>query len=251
MKALKLATLAVATLASSAAMANAFTDSGRTIFSTLTNPAAVSAEIGTLGYGASIGWSVNDTTEVQAGWSGGEVEVNSLPAAVTNQIPGLKDFNAKAKASNPYLGVQLRPAANWLTVGTGVIMPTNTVAFTIKPTNETITIGNEQLRAAELGNVTGDLKWENKLAPYVTVGFRPNLHSNWGVFGEVGAAYVGTPTVRLQTNLSDTARIISTSYPTVGQAVKAAENELNQKAADNAKLASWHPIAKVGATYRF
>ena len=42
-------------------------------FNKVVNPASVSAEVGTLGYGANIGWSLNEKTELQAGWAGGDV----------------------------------------------------------------------------------------------------------------------------------------------------------------------------------
>ena len=32
---------------------------------------------------------------------------------------------------------------------------------------------------------------KNTLAPYLTLGFRPNITNNFGVFGEIGAAYTG------------------------------------------------------------
>ena len=41
-------------------------------FNKVVNPASVSAEVGTLGYGANIGWSLNEKTELQAGWAGGD-----------------------------------------------------------------------------------------------------------------------------------------------------------------------------------
>ena len=80
MKAIKLSVVSAAVLLSTSAMANVVTNTGatvvdgtRTIFSTLVKPAAVSAEVGTLGYGANIGWAVNDTVELQAGWAGGNI----------------------------------------------------------------------------------------------------------------------------------------------------------------------------------
>ena len=41
----------------------------KTFFNTVTHPAAVSAEVGSLGYGSNIAWGLNDKTEIQAGWA--------------------------------------------------------------------------------------------------------------------------------------------------------------------------------------
>lgn len=191
MKAIKLATLAVATLASSAAMANTVTntvvDGGKTVFSTLTNPAAVSLEVGSLGYGANVAWAVNDTTEIQAGWAGGNI-TDLVDGDF--QVNGVT-YDLKTDFSNPYVGVQMRPAANWFTVGAGVIVPDNEITGTAqRGQSGDITINGISYNIQN-AVVQADIKHRNTLAPYLTVGFRPNLNNNWGVFGEIGAAYMG------------------------------------------------------------
>lgn len=80
MKTLKLSMFGAAVLLSTSAMANIVTDTGatlvdgtRTLFKTATKPAAVSLEVGSLGYGANIAWAANDRVELQAGWAGGDI----------------------------------------------------------------------------------------------------------------------------------------------------------------------------------
>jgi len=89
----------------------------KTLFNTAINPAAVSAEVGTLGYGANVAWGINDKVELQAGWAGGD------PADLFGGDFDANDveYDVDADFSNPYLGVQVRPAANWFTMGAGVI----------------------------------------------------------------------------------------------------------------------------------
>ncbi|MBO6198007.1 MAG: hypothetical protein J6N79_00250, partial [Psychrobacter sp.] len=101
--------------------ANSYSD--RTFFQTVTHPAAISAEVGTLGYGANIGWGLNETTELQAGWAGGDVADLFGGDFDANDI----NYDVDTDFSNPYLGVQLRPAANWFTVGAGIIVPDNDI----------------------------------------------------------------------------------------------------------------------------
>ena len=111
-------------------------DSGKGFFNQAVNPAAVSAEIGTLGYGANIAWGVNETTELQAGWSGmdfdGDKNLDSNDSWLNyGKIlgDGYSNYEGKLKYdfdfSNPYVGVQMRPWANNFTVGTGVMVPRN------------------------------------------------------------------------------------------------------------------------------
>jgi len=224
--------------------ANSYSD--RTFFQTVTHPAAISAEVGTLGYGANIGWGLNETTELQAGWAGGDV---------ADLFGG--DFDAKGvnydvdtDFSNPYLGVQLRPAANWFTVGAGIIVPDNDITATANardagdnayypvdgkkyfvgtPTDTSLI---EEGDLVGVGSVSADLEHRNKLAPYATIGFRPNITNNFGLFGEIGAAYMGKRPANVNAGNRD--------------AVKEIKDALEDK-----NGLEWLPIVKLGATYRF
>lgn len=245
MKVLTMTALAVATLVSSSAMANVVTntagtlvDGTRTVFSTMTRPAAVSAEIGTLGYGANIAWSVNDTTELQAGWAGGDIA-----GAVKNElkIDGTT-YKIDSKFSNPYLGVQMRPAANWFTVGAGVIVPDNDISVrTVQGPNEKYSVNGTTFTVQQGSVVEGRLDYRNKLAPYMTVGFRPNLNNHWGVFGELGATYLGRADVDINV-------ISSKEIPKVDNRDFTEEAK---KSIEDKKYSNWYPIVKLGATYRF
>ena len=81
----------------------------------------------------------------------------------------------------------------------------------------------------------------------MTVGFRPNLHSNWGVFGEVGAAYLGKvdATINAVNGKNDPAD------PTWTDARREAYAAQAERDIEDKDYANWFPIAKVGVTYRF
>lgn len=250
MKAIKLTAIAGAVLLSTSAMANVVTDTastvatgtvnavkatssaivdgGRTFLQTATKPAAVSAEVGTLGYGANITWDANDSTAVVAGWTGGDISISDKLSV--NDVK----YDVETDLSNPYVGVQVRPMKNWLTVNTGIIIPDNTVTVTAKPDAE-IKIDGTTYTNTEVESLTGTVKSRNNVAPYLTVGFRPTINNNWGVFGEVGAAYTGKVDVDLQ-----------------GTGTKGAEaaDKARQEIESETAL-KWAPIAKLGVTYRF
>ena len=201
----------------------------RTFFDTVTHPAAISAEVGTLGYGANVGWGLNDKTELVVGWAGGDI--GDLKDTIDIQD---NTFDLETDYSNPYIGVNLRPAGNWFTVGLGTIFQDNKT--TLKSSNaQGVKIGNNDV-VGYSGNLEASVENKNTMAPYLTLGFRPNITNNFGLFGEIGAAYTG------------------------GQKVTDAKiNGLNradlasdlQKDIDDEDLAKWYPIAKIGATYRF
>ncbi|QUY53452.1 hypothetical protein GYK50_05875 [Psychrobacter pacificensis] len=224
----------------------------KTFFQTAVNPASVSAEVGTLGYGANIGWSLNEKTELQAGWAGGDV------AELFGGDFDAKDINYDVDSdfSNPYLGVQLRPTGNWFTMGAGIIVPDNDIDVRANAEGEgyysidgnkyyagTATAEQrleEDFGGENVGNLEGSIEHRNKLAPYLTVGFRPNITNNFGVFGEVGAAYLGKVDADVRYTGEDGNTVAA------NQAARDAENDLEDK-----NWLEWMPIVKLGATYRF
>ncbi len=204
----------------------------KSAFKTVINPASVSAEVGSLGYGANIGWSLNDKVELQAGWAGGDV------ADLFGGDFDVEDLNYDVDSdfSTPYLGVQLRPAGNWFTMGAGVIVPDNSIDISANANSAgNYVINNTDYAEAGVGTLTGSVEHRNELAPYLTVGFRPNISNNFGVFGEVGAAYLGKVDASVNASGAD-----------LLNAAGAAEAEL-----ENEDYLEWLPIVKLGATYRF
>lgn len=256
MRLVKLTAITAATLmVSSVAMAdNIITDTGsslvdgtRTLFSTAINPAAVSAEVGTLGYGANVAWAVNENTELQAGWAGGDVADLFGGDFDANDV----NYDVDSDFSNPYLGVQLRPAGNWFTVGAGIIVPDNDIDVTANPDSDDqfayYQIDDVKYSADDTGVLEGSLEHRNKLAPYGTIGFRPNIGNNWGVFGEIGAAYLG------KTDATVTALDPEADVTTEDGSIVSAEDVayLAEKELEDEDYLEWLPIVKIGATYRF
>lgn len=262
MNIIKLSTLAVALLASTAALAAepyAYNQDGGIIrnttgavvggtknaFKTVFNPGAVSAEVGTLGYGANIAWGINENTELQAGWAGGDVADLFGGDFDANDV----NYEVDADFSNPYIGVQLRPAANWFTMGAGVIVPDNSLDVRANSDGGFYKISGARFNATDVGTLEGSIDHRNKLAPYATIGFRPNITNKFGVFGEIGAAYMGETDATIRaTNPGALVNLEGggSSGLNAGQVAALAQNEL-----ENKDYLEWLPIVKVGATYRF
>nr|WP_317199340.1 hypothetical protein [uncultured Psychrobacter sp.] len=262
MKLIKLSLVTAAVMASTAAMAaepayqyssdagiirnttGAFVGTTKTIFNTLTNPASVSAEVGTLGYGANVGFSVNEKVELQAGWAGGDVADLFGGDFDANDV----EYDVDSDFSNPYLGVQVRPAGNWFTMGGGIIVPDNDLDVTANSKNGEYKIDGVSYDAGDVGTLKGSLDHRNKLAPYVTIGFRPNITNNFGVFGEIGAAYLGKTDATVRASNPDNIVDINDSFQdvTAADVARFAERELEDE-----DYIEWLPIVKLGATYRF
>lgn len=221
-------------------------DGTKTVISTITHPAAVSAEVGTLGYGANIAWGVNDKTELVAGWTGGDI---SDLTGNDFKARGVKYDVVKSDFSNPYVGVQMRPASNWFTVGTGVIFPDNEVKVRTTDTSGTFKINGKQYKLANGAGLEGTIDHRNDIAPFLTVGFHPNINNHWGLFGDIGAAYMGKTDVNIKaTGNKLVVNQDGTSQTLVNGDAVARQAEIEVKDKD---WGEWYPIVKVGATYRF
>ncbi|MDN5666275.1 MAG: hypothetical protein L0G41_08600 [Psychrobacter sp.] len=222
----------------------------KTFFQTAINPAAVSAEVGTLGYGANIAWGLNEKTELQAGWAGGDVADLFGGDFDADDV----NYDVDADFSNPYLGVQLRPTGNWFTMGAGIIVPDNDIDVRANKEGEDdgfFKLDGIQYNAKQTGTLQGTMEHRNKLAPYATIGFRPNISDKWGLFGELGAAYMGKTNATVDATdpnsiVNYTDRNGTPQTTTAGEVAKLAEQELEDK-----DWLEWMPIVKVGATYRF
>lgn len=212
-------------------------DGTRTVFGTLFHPAAISAEVGTLGYGANLGWALNDKTELQAGWAGGDV--GNLKDTVKI---GDVDYDLETDFSNPYLGVQMRPMGNWFTVGAGTIVGDNELHLKRQSSQSQPTEINGKIYD---GSIEATVKNKNAMNPYLTLGFRPNLTNKFGVYGEVGAAYTGGLEVK-----DATYNTVINGVPVNNINFPALKSDL-QADLDDSDYSKWFPIAKLGLTYRF
>lgn len=200
---------------------------------TVVTPNAISAEAGSLGYGARIGWELNPTVEFQAGWAGGDVADLFGGDFDVDDI----EYDVDSDFSNPYLGVQVRPGAGAFTMSAGVIVPDNEININANSKNGVYRIGDRNFSANNVGSLRGSVEHRNELAPYLTIGYSPRITQNIAVFGEIGAAYLG------EVNSNVTA----SGNNAEAQAAAAAANEELQ----NEDYLEILPIVKLGATYRF
>lgn len=229
----------------------AVANAGKTVVDTVKKPAAVSLELGTLGAGANVAWSANETAEVVVGWTGGkfdtDIDIGDNDSIINwDKVLGdeYKDFTGtatiKTDFSNPYVGVKVRPFANRFTVGTGVIFQDNNIDVGILANGQTsVTVNGNKYDVPASGSINVHAESGNSLAPYLTIGFKPNSDKRFGMFGEIGAVYSGDWKTRV--DISDNIKALPENANL--------QSELEEKIKkDNL---AWYPIVKLGATVRF
>lgn len=258
MKLFKLTAVALA-LVSTTAMANVETnEDGKQVITTTktVKPFGVGLELSSLGYGANAAWGVNDTVELQGGWSG--FNIKDIDVTIDGDIAGVdvkdilpedyQNMNINLKgnidSSNPYIGLQTRPFKNAFTVGTGIIVPDQSADFTMTAvgTSNELPLNGKKYALGEGDNISLTAENKHKLAPYLTVGLRPKITSRFGLSAEIGAAFMGDYAVKVDVKKGAN----STTPDAVLNEIK---TEIDNKIDNGENI--WLPIIKLGATMRF
>ncbi|OTG66555.1 ornithine uptake porin CarO [Acinetobacter silvestris] len=249
MKVLKILAVTAALSVSGLAMADSqVIHSGNTFEANQLIPTGVRAEVGTTGYGGALLWTANPYVGLALGYNGGDISWRDDVS-----INGTK-YDLDMKNNNTYLNAEIRPWgtsqnmwAQGLYVAAGVAYLDNDYDLAKRIGNgKTLSIDgkNYQLETAgREGGVRGQMSYDNKIAPYVGLGFAPKFTKNWGAFTEIGAYYTGNPDVDLsQYNLAPVAGNPTGAQDAVDREAHKIENESKY---------AWMPVAKIGVSYHW
>ncbi|MEB3753505.1 ornithine uptake porin CarO [Acinetobacter sp. MD2(2019)] len=207
-------------------------------------PSSVRAEGGTTGYGGAFTWDVNPIVGVTLGYNGGNVSWSD-----NLKVNGSK-YDLDMNNNNVYLNAEIHPWGNsqgmWAKsayVAAGAAYLDNDYDITRNVSNgRNFSVNNTDFNATSDVKMNGKLSYKNDIAPYVGLGLRPMFSDHWGMFSEVGAYYVGNPSV----NLNSTGTATNGNGVNLNDAVAAEENKI----ASSEKY-KWMPSAKVGVVYKF
>ena len=130
----------------------------------------------------------------------------------------------------------------------GVVANQTKVDVTGVPSAGVITVNNTQYTSAQLGSVSGQMKFGHSTEPYVGLGWGNPVGTNHRVhfLFDLGAIYGGTPNVTLTAQCGPAA-------PQGSQLCNQAQADVlaeQQKLANNASLIKWYPIVNFGVAVR-
>jgi hypothetical protein len=118
-----------------------------------------------------------------------------------------------------------------------------------RPTAGTYHIGNATYTAAEVGTLSGQLKFGNSVAPYVGIGWgNPFLaHQRVTLQLDVGAIYGGNPSVSLAAHCGVAAPPGTAACDQIQSQVPVERRKLQQ----DVTVAKWYPVVNLGLAVRF
>ncbi len=247
MKVFKLLAVTAALSVSGLAMADdQVVHSGNTFEANQLIPTGVRAEVGTTGYGGALLWTANPYVGLALGYNGGDISWSD-----DLSIDGTKyDMDMDNKLA--YLNAEIRPwgasqnmwaRSVYMAAGVAYVDSDYDLKKSLNSTNDTLKIdGKNYYAPSGNGSISGKVGYDNKIAPYLGLGFAPQITKNWGVFGEVGAYYTGNPTA----NLTAVGLQEVGGTETGAQAAERLENRIIDK-----DKYQWLPVGKVGVSYHW
>jgi hypothetical protein len=108
------------------------------------------------------------------------------------------EYDVDLRLLNPMLALDWFPFGGDFRVSGGLVFNASDVELEATA-DRAVRIGNTIYFPADLGSIVGEAEF-NEIAPYVGIGFgNPFLGSRrWGLTGDIGVAFIGSPGVRLR-----------------------------------------------------
>lgn len=117
-----------------------------------------------------------------------------------------------------------------------------------RPTDGTYTLNGTTYNAAQVGSLTGQLKFGNSVQPYLGIGWGNPFRGGPLTFtADLGAIYAGTPSVSLSAQCGIAAPPGSSACTEIQNNLAAERSRL----ASNITLAKWYPVLNLGLAFRF
>jgi hypothetical protein len=196
----------------------------------------VTARVGTLGVGLDVAKSFSPQLSGRLGINFGSINVNRNDSGI--------NYDSKLNLSSVQLFGDYYPfAGNGFRVTGGLLSQSNKFSVTSTPSaNGTYTIDNTQFNASDVGNLSGEFKYANSIAPYLGIGFGKPASEGLGFNADLGVMFTGSPKVTLNAS-NPTFNNNPTTRAQIDNQVRQTENDL--------KGFSVYPVLSIGLSYGF
>ena len=196
----------------------------------------VTARVGTLGIGLDVAKSLSPQFDARLGFNFGNVGFNRTDSGI--------NYDSQLNLSSVQLfGDYYLFGGNSFRITGGLVAQNNRFAVTGKPSGTgNFTIDNQSFAASQVGNLTGEFKYANSIAPYLGIGLGRASNEGFGFNAELGVMFTGAPRVSL--NASDPA---FNNNPTTRTAL---DNQARQTEND-LKGFNIYPVLSIGISYGF
>jgi len=201
---------------------------------------AVGVSVGTTGLGANVNIPVLPILGVRVGYSGFIYHHDIDQTAVS--YAGRLHFSEASGLLDWYV------LAGGLRVTAGIYGGNTQVDVNGRPHDGTYTIDGTTYTAAQVGTLSGQLKFGNSVKPYVGLGWGNPFRGGPLTFTlDLGALYGGTPSVSLTAHCGVAAPPGSSACTQLQNSVAGERAQL----ASDVTVAKWYPVLNLGVSLRF
>jgi len=201
---------------------------------------AVGVTVGTTGLGADLNIPILPVLGVRLGYSGfvyhhdiDQTDVDYAGRLHFSEASGLLDWYVLAGGFH---------------LTAGVYGGNTRVDVNGRPAADTYTLNGRTYDAAQVGTLSGQLKFGNSVQPYVGLGWGNPFRGGPVTFtADIGAIYGGTPSVSLSAQCGAAA---PPGSPVCTQIQNSVAGERAQLASD-VTVAKWYPVLNLGVSFRF
>jgi hypothetical protein len=205
----------------------------------LADPAA-GVTVGTTGLGANVNIPVLPMLGVRVGYSGfvyhhdiNQTDVDYAGRLHFSEASGLLDWYVLSGSFH---------------FTAGIYGGNTRVDVTGRPRGGTYTFNGTTYNAAQVGTLTGQLKFGNSVQPYVGLGWGNPFKGGPLTFSfDVGAIYGGTPSVSLSAHCGVAAPPGTSACTQIQNSLAGERAQL----ASDVTAAKWYPALNLGLSYRF
>ena len=149
----------------------------------------IGARAGTLGLGAEAALGLTDAFVIRGGIGLMPLE----PSATFNNI----DFTVNLPSTMSTIGVDLYLGGSFRIGGGILFKPDDPTLDAEIRADKSVDIGGQTYTSSQVSKLTGTVDSKDK-APYVLIGFGKHTSTGFGLFLDLGVAFIGDPTIHLK-----------------------------------------------------
>ncbi|EDY81583.1 outer membrane insertion C-terminal signal domain protein [Verrucomicrobiia bacterium DG1235] len=196
---------------------------------------ALGLEAGSTGFGGSLWVTVSDQFVVNMAMGGADQSADYTTGGV--------DYTGSVDLANSLAVLEWHPSGGRFHLSAGMVLADNAVQVVGRPLEGTTYELDGVLYPATLvGSITGDVEWEESIAPYLGLGFSKRTRGQgWGAYFNAGVMYSGSAAAVLE------ATGLIAEEPEFLSHLRVEERELNEEL-DKFEL---YPVVRAGLMYRF
>ncbi|WP_320836854.1 hypothetical protein [Zhongshania sp.] len=211
---------------------------------------SVSTHISTIGPGIELGYKLSPAFGVRAGWQQFATDFDFKPED-ENGVPGdeltyegdldLKNGSLMADWY-PYQG-RFRLTAGLLLNNSGTKLTTNcktNTAGTVSVANS-CEVGGSSVSGSDIGEVDITIDFEERIAPYIGLGWAFQQGKSWFISADLGVAFLGKANADIQT----------TGSCNNTESCRSQLDDEEREIEEDMESLEFFPVAKLGFGYRF